>query len=885
MSAAFRPIQGPSDFWSVPQEDLLQVLRSGSQGLSALEASWRLAGGPSRSIKDGRWARALSLLVTQFKSPIILILLFAAGLSLVLGEVTDASIIFAIVLASGLLGFWQEWGAADALKKLLALVKTKATVRRDEQSVDVPNEQVVPGDVVLLHAGDVIPSDGRVLDQKDLFVAEATLTGETFPVEKVAGIVPPDAPLGKRGNCLFLGTSVVSGTARLLVVHTGRDTEFGRISGTLRLRPPETGFERGIRQFGYLLMEVTLLLVLAIFAVNVALHRPVLESFLFSVAIAVGLTPQLLPAIISVNLAHGARRMARGRVIVRRLASIENLGGMDVLCSDKTGTLTEGKVRLREVVDASGQPSEKARLYAYLNASFQSGYSNPIDAAIVAEAHPEASGYVKLDEEPYDFVCKRLSVLIAGDGKNLLVTKGAMASVLEVCTTAEASPGKVVDLDAIRPQIDGHFADFSGQGLRTLGIAYRDMGSDTAIHKGHEAGMTFLGLLVLEDPLRAGISETLRKLLDLGISTKLITGDNRLVAAHVVVQSGLPGAQVITGDDLRRMSDEALLRRACEVSVFAEVEPNQKEQIILALKKAGKVVGYMGDGINDASALHADDVGISVADAVDVAKKAADLVLLEKDLGILEQGVREGRATFANTMKYVLMATSANFGNMFSMAGASLLLSYLPLLPKQVLLMNLLTDLPEMTIATDRVDPEMVERPRALGHRLHPPVHDRLRRDQFGVRLPDVRDAPAGPPCRGDGTPDGLVRGVGGLVGADRARSADQEAVLSEPTRPAPAHRHLGGGRVHAPAALLATGPAPRARAVARRLPPGAVSDRPALCRRGRGGEMELLPQGRAAMKPVSHPEESAVTPAYGPPLPPVKLSRRGQVLHSHHLD
>jgi Mg2+-importing ATPase len=505
---------------------------------------------------------------------------------------------------------------------------------------------------------------------------------------------------------------VVSGTARLLVARTRRETELGRISESLRLRPPETGFEQGIRRFGYLLLEVTLLLVLAIFAINVALHRPVLDSFLFSVAIAVGLTPQLLPAIISVNLAHGARRMARERVIVRRLASIENLGSMDVLCSDKTGTLTEGNVRVHSAVDAGGQASDRVGLYAYLNASLQSGYSNPIDAAIVAVQRPESSLYRKLDEEPYDFVRKRLSVLVAGGGKNLLVTKGALASVLGVCTTAEAGPGNVVNLDAMRPQIERQLAEFSGQGLRTLGVAYRDMGAETGIHKGHESGMTFLGLLVLDDPLRAGIGGTLQSLLDLGVSTKVITGDNHLVAAHVARQAGLPETQIVTGADLRHMSDEALLRRAEEVGVFSEVEPNQKERIILALKRAGHVVGYMGDGINDASALHAADVGISVAEAVDVAREAADFVLLEKDLRVLERGVREGRATFANTMKYVFMATSANFGNMFSMAGASLFLPFLPLLPKQVLLMNLLTDLPEMTIATDLVDPEMVEQPR-----------------------------------------------------------------------------------------------------------------------------------------------------------------------------
>jgi Mg2+-importing ATPase len=712
MNTAIEATQGLSDFWSLPLEELLHRLGSSPQGVSAEEARRKLSGGRSRLSTDGRGSHALSLLMVQFTSPIVLILLFAALLSLFLGEATDAVIILSIVLASGLLGFWQEWGAADSLKKLLALVQTTASVLRDGRTVEIPVEQVVPGDVVLLHAGDIIPGDGRVLDETDLFVAEATLTGETFPVEKAVGTVSSDAVLGRRTNCVFLGTSVVSGTARILVVHTGRDTEFGRISGALRLRPPETAFERGIRRFGYLLMEVTLLLVLAIFAINVGLHRPVLDSFLFSVAIAVGLTPQLLPAIISVNLAHGARRMAKERVIVRRLACIENLGGMDVLCSDKTGTLTEGKVKLHTVVDAGGRPSERAGLYAYLNASLQSGYSNPIDSAIVTGGCPAATGSRKLDEEPYDFVRKRLSVLVAREGKNLLVTKGALANVLEVCTTAEAGPGSVVELAALSPEIERLFAKLSGQGLRTLGLAYRDMGDETALHKGHEAGMTFLGLVVLEDPLIVGIAGTIQRLLDLGIATKLITGDNRLVAAHVARQAGLPDAQILTGEGLRRMSDEALLRRTGEVGIFAEVEPNQKARIILALKKTGRVVGYMGDGINDASALHAADVGISVADAVDVAKEAADFVLLEKDLGVLERGVREGRAAFANTMKYVFMATSANFGNMFSMAGASLFLAFLPLLPKQVLLMNLLTDLPEMTIATDLVDPEMVGRPR-----------------------------------------------------------------------------------------------------------------------------------------------------------------------------
>ncbi|MBX6313016.1 MAG: magnesium-translocating P-type ATPase [Isosphaeraceae bacterium] len=713
MAGSIRPRdeRDPPEYWSVPADALMGALGATPRGLASREAQRRLAGQSPRLRRARQATQVLRLLLSQFASPIILTLLAAAALSFSLGDATNALIILAIVLVSGLLGFRQEWGATDAVAKLLALVQVRATVLRDDRPVEVPIEQVVPGDVVILNAGDLIPGDGPLLEARDLFVNEASLTGETFPVEKGVGTVPPAAPLARRTNCLFLGTSVISGTARLLVVRSGRQTEFGRVSEALRLRPPETEFERGIRRFGALLLEITLLLVLAIFAINVSLHRPVLESLLFALAIAVGLTPQLLPAIISVNLAHGARRMAQARVIVRRLAAIEDLGGMDILCADKTGTLTEGKVRLHAAVDADGRPSEKARLYAHLNAAFQAGYTNPIDQAIVAE-RLDITGFTKLDEEPYDFVRKRLSVLVAGEGAHRIITKGALASVLEVCSAAEMAAGERVELSVVLPQIERRFGEFSAQGFRVLGIAYRDVGAETGIDKGHETGLTFLGLLAFDDPLRAGIVETLRQLHDLGVALKLITGDSSRVAAHVARQAGLPADRLLTGLDLRRMSDEALVRRAVEVAVFAEVEPNQKERIVLALKKAGHDVGFLGDGINDAPALHAADVGISVADAVDVAREAAQIVLLEKDLAVLVAGVREGRRAFANTLKYVFMATSANFGNMFSLAGASLFLSFLPLLPKQVLLTNLLTDLPEMTIAGDRVDPEMVDQPR-----------------------------------------------------------------------------------------------------------------------------------------------------------------------------
>jgi Mg2+-importing ATPase len=699
-------------FWSVAAADELRKLETIPQGLTSADAARRLERVGPNVLQPRKRAGELILLLGQFKSPLILILLFAAGLSFFLHDAADALIIVAIVLASGALGFWQERGAAHAVDKLLAVVQTKATALRDGAQKEIPVAEIVPGDIIALSAGKSIAGDCLVLEAKDLFLDEATLTGETYPVAKSAGIVAPDAPLGQRTNTLFMGTHVVSGSALAVVVRTGTATEFGQVAERLRLRAPETEFERGVRRFGYLLMEVTLVLVIAIFAINVYFHRPVLEAFIFSLAVAVGLTPQLLPAIISINLAHGAKRMALGKVIVRRLSSIENFGSMNVLCSDKTGTLTDGVVRVHSALNVEGQESEEVLRYAYLNAAFETGLVNPIDEAIRTYRPFDLASCRKLDEVPYDFIRKRLSVLVADGDRHVMVTKGALAEVLAVCSTAKTAAGATVPIATVREQLDARFSDLSGQGFRTLGVAWRDVGSASLITRDQEAGMVFAGLLVLFDPPKDGIVGTIADLKRLGVLVKMITGDNHLVAAHTSAEVGLSNPAVLTGSDLRHMSDEALVGRVNGVDVFAEIEPNQKERIILALKKAGNVVGYMGDGINDASALHAADVGISVESAVDVAKEAADIVLLERDLGVLVQGVQEGRTTFANTLKYVFMATSANFGNMFSMAGVSLFLPFLPLLPKQVLLTNLMTDFPEMTIATDTVDAEMVVQPR-----------------------------------------------------------------------------------------------------------------------------------------------------------------------------
>ncbi len=699
------------DWWSVPVEDIAQALDATPRGLSGDEAKARLQRFGRNTLKSDDASRALPLLWRQFSSPVVLILIAAALLAFVMHDATDGVIILCIVFVSAMLGFWQEFRAATAMASLQQLVAVQADVLRDSAMVQVALADVVPGDVVVLTAGSSIPADSRLIEARDLFVNQATLTGETFPVEKNPGVLPPDTPLARRTNAVFQGTHVVSGIGRALVVRTGRDTQFGAIAERLQMRPDETDFERGVHRFGMLLIRVTLIMVIVIFGLNVYLHRPVLDSFLFALALAVGLTPELLPAIIIVNLARGAQRMAARKVIVKRLVSIENFGSMNVLCSDKTGTLTEGKVKLDGALDVEDRPSARALMLAGLNAAFQTGFNSPIDAAIVAASGLPAPGAIRLDEIPYDFSRKRLSVLTAMEGHTVMITKGALAQVLAACTRVEMSNGDTVPIKDQQQAILTQYAGFSARGVRTLGLAVKDLPGRLTITREDEADMTFVGFLLFADPPKAGIAETINELRGLGVALKIITGDNPLVAQAVAAQVGLVGAKIISGQALRGVSDDALPQLACNTDIFAEVEPNQKERIIRALRKAGRVVGYMGDGINDAPALHAADVGLSVQGAADVAKQAADIVLLEPELAVLVDGVREGRVTFANTQKYVFMATSANFGNMFSMAGASLLLPFLPLLPKQILLTNLMTDLPEMTIATDRVDMQAIEAP------------------------------------------------------------------------------------------------------------------------------------------------------------------------------
>ncbi len=701
-----------NNYWSKEPAQVLEQLQTNKDGLSNDEAEERLKQYGFNSFRAKKQTSALQLFLSQFASPITIILILAAVLSFFLQDHIDATIILVIVFLSSLLSFYHEYSAGNAVKKLLALVKVTTKIKRHGNFSEIPVENVVPGDIVQLNAGDLIPGDCMIIDSNNLFADESVLTGESFPAEKQTGITDSNSGLSKRTNCLFMGTHVVSGAATAVVVNTAKNTEFGKISQRLRLRPPETDFQTGIRKFGYMLMEVTLVLVIVIFVINVYYHKPVLDAFMFSLAIAVGLTPQLLPAIISVNLSYGAKHMAKQKVIVKRLESIENFGSMNVLCSDKTGTITDGTVKMKSALDISCEDSDKVMLYASLNANFQSGFINPIDVAIQRQKNFDLSSYRKTDELPYDFIRKRLSIVVKNNDGYLMVTKGALANVLQVCTQVEMPDGTVEDIEKHQDDIQNHFQQLSNDGYRVLGIAHKKSPQPIIGNKASESGMVLCGFLVFYDPPKPGVLQTLHDLQQMGISFKVITGDNAAVAASVGKQVGMTDVKILTGSQIRDMSDAALLHQVSTVTIFAEVEPNHKERIIIALKKAGNVVGYMGDGINDASALHTADVGISVDTAVDVAKEAADIVLMEKDLNVLLKGVEGGRRTFVNTRKYVFMATSANFGNMFSMAGASLFLPFLPLLPKQILFLNMLTDFPEMAIASDNVDAELVQTPR-----------------------------------------------------------------------------------------------------------------------------------------------------------------------------
>jgi Mg2+-importing ATPase len=690
---------------------LLADLHASPGGLTSAEARRRFGEvGPNEPGRAPRTAGLVQILLL-LANPLVIILLIASAASAILGERINASLIVVMVALSVALNFVQTYRSHRVAERLRDAVAPTATALRDGAWSEIRRRDVVPGDVVRLAAGDRVPADARLLEARDLHVQQAALTGESMPAEKDAADleVAPRQPVEAR-NVVFLGTSVVSGTATALVVATGPATSFGDIAARLSTRPPETEFERGTRQFALLITRTVFFLVLFVLLAGALLHHAFLESLLFAVALAVGLTPEFLPMISAVTLSRGAAHMARHKVIVKHLEAIENFGSMDVLCSDKTGTLTSGAMVLDRHLDPLGQVSERPLALACLNSAHQTGIKSPLDEAILKRGGA-ADGYRKIDEIPFDFERRRLSVVVENGEGRLLITKGAPEGVLACCTAYEAGDRPAPLDETLRARCETTYRELSAQGARVLAVAYAPAPPQAAYSARDERALVLAGFVTFFDPPMEGVAETLRALRRDGVAVKILSGDNELVVRHVCGQVGLDSARVVAGDEITRMTDGALAAVAEQTTVFARVSPAQKNRIILALKSRHHVVGFLGDGINDAPSLHTADVGVSVAAAVDVAKDAADIILLERDLSVLHAAILEGRRAFGNVMKYLLMGTSSNFGNMFSMAGAFLFLPFLPMLPTQILLNNFLYDLAQITIPTDNVDDAFIQTP------------------------------------------------------------------------------------------------------------------------------------------------------------------------------
>src|SRR5579871_358334 len=700
-------------FWNMPLQDLLGLLEATPGGLGSAEARQRLrVHGPNSLEKESRFAALLGFL-RFFANPLVLILLAASSISIMLRDPVGGSIIIAIVLLSVVVNFYVEFQARHAVEDIRKQVATTAAVLRDGRELELPIAALVPGDIVRLNAGDLAPADARLLDAKDMHVRESALTGESLAVDKTANDLPQGQhSIADASNSVFLGTAVQTGMGVAVIVRTGKDTAFGEIAQRLARRPPETEFGRGIRHFGLMITRVIMLLVLFVLLVNIVLHRPLLESFLFSVALAVGMTPEMMPMIITITLAQGARRMARKKVLVKQLSAIEDFGSIEILCSDKTGTLTEGEIVLDRHVDVHGQDNEDVLRFVYLNSNFQAGIKSPLDDAILKHEHPAIAEYRKVDEIPFDFNRKRLSVVVHRGGEHLLITKGEAESVFGICGTVIIDGVPQPFDESRRAQAEETFQKLSADGFRTLGVAVRKVEQQAAYALAAEQQMTLAGFAAFLDPPKKGIPAVLDALKKNGVSVVIMTGDNQYVTQKVAHDVGLPTDRIVTGNQIDAMDDAALAYQAEHGAIFARVSPEQKNRVILGLKGRGHVVGYIGDGINDAPSLHTADVGISVMNGVDVAKDAAKIILLEKDLAVLNEGVIEGRRCFANIMKYIIMSTSSNFGNMFSMAAASLFLPFLPMLPTQILLNNFLYDTSQVAVPGDNVDPALLHKPK-----------------------------------------------------------------------------------------------------------------------------------------------------------------------------
>ncbi|MEP6646862.1 MAG: magnesium-translocating P-type ATPase [Saprospiraceae bacterium] len=696
-------------FWQFDTTYWFQHLDSSDKGLSQVSADKLLAALPQSKSKSGI-TKDLILFVSQFKSPLMLLLIGAVIISAFLGDDSDVFIILFIVLSSGLLSFFQERNAGKVVEKLQSMISIKANVLRDGKLIKIPSIQIVSGDVIMLNAGDMIPADSLLIEANELLVNEASLTGESYPTRKKEGVLDKQTVLAKRTNSFWEGTSVVSGHATALVIQTGEQTVFGRIAKSASGNV-ETTFEKGIKGFGFFLVKITLLLASFILVVNLLNHKGVIESSLFALALAVGMSPELLPAITTIAMSAGAKRLLQKNVIVKKLNSIQNLGEITLLCTDKTGTITEGVIKVAGLVDGFENESEFVKQLAYWNASLETGYSNPMDEAL-KEIIPVTKVEVnKIGEVPYDFNRKKLSIGISTEIESLLITKGAFSDILGICTKIKLANGDIGDIVKFKTDLENKFVEFGKNGIRAIGICYKNLDPiNIIISKDLETEMIFAGFVLMNDPVKAGITETISELQKLKVDLKIISGDNKNVSESIARTIGIQNPVIVTGHEIFNASDEALQQLVINTHIFTEVEPQQKERIILALKKSF-TVAYIGDGINDVSAINAADVGISVENAVDVAREAADFVLMEKDLMVLVEGIKEGRRTFANTLKYLYISTGSTFGNMCSVAAASLVLPFLPMLPKQILLTNFLTDLPFLAVTTDNVDKQQLESP------------------------------------------------------------------------------------------------------------------------------------------------------------------------------
>ncbi len=707
-----------AEWWLKPVAVYQQELASDAKGLSSAEASSRLSKYGPNQFRGRRQASMLLQFLSRFKNPLVILLLAASAISAITGEIANFIIISVLVMFSVTLDFVQEHRAGKAAESLRQSVEVRATLLRDGEARETPVTDVVPGDVALLSAGDMLPADGLLLEACDLFVKQALLTGESYPVEKRPGNLTAAATdLQDAVNAVFMGTTVISGSGKMLVIKTGAKTAIGAIADSITRKPPPTSFEIGAQRFGMLIMRLTVLLVLFVLLVNALQGKPWLESFLFAVALAVGLTPELLPMVVSVTLSRGAMHMARKRVIVKHLSSIQNLGSMDVLCTDKTGTLTEAKIKLEQHLDPQGNKSAWVLELAYLNSYFETGLKSPLDEAILAHGDIDVGGWKKVDEVPFDFERRRVSVLLDKGNSRFLVVKGASEEIIGLCTRYEEQDNKTpIPLDKIsRERIHAEHVALEKQGYRVLGIAWREVPFDHP-HAviSDETELVFAGFASFLDPPKQSAGAALAALRDCGVAVKIVTGDSDLVTRHICEELNIPVIGVLTGKEIEQMDDSALQIRVESANLFCRVNPGQKNRVILALKARGHVVGYLGDGINDAPSLHSADVGLSVDSAVDVAKEAADMILLDQNLHVLYEGVLEGRRTFGNIMKYIMMGTSSNFGNMFSMAGAALFLPFLPMLPTQILLNNILYDISEVPIPLDEVDREELRKPKVM---------------------------------------------------------------------------------------------------------------------------------------------------------------------------